>query len=96
MKFETRPISAPERLSLTAWIASGEAKTFQSLVEDEMQSEYIRAITVQCKSTDKSTEHKFSVQASEHIRKGDELKLFLSLFQKFSDPEYPFQRLKTL
>lgn len=95
MNFERHPISIPEHQSLVTWFSSKESNLFKDLVREEMEAEYLEAVNVQSERSEEEREKtKFINQAAQHIKNGENLNLFLSMFQKFSSPDYPFKRLK--
>jgi hypothetical protein len=95
MNFELHPISAPEKLSLETWLTSKESHLFRDLVTEAMEAEYLEAIKVQIqKSDDEREKTKFTNQAAQHIKTGENIHLFLTLLSKFSSPDHQFKRLK--
>ena len=95
MNFERHPISIPEQQSLVTWFTSKESNLFKDLVREEMESEYLAAVKVQSERDEQERDKaKFINQAAIHIKNGENLNLFLRLFEKFSSPDYPFKRLK--
>lgn len=97
MNLQSVPISPAEATQLTEWFSHRSSNLFRDLVAEGMSNSYLEAIKIQSQVTERPADQsKFSNQAAALIKEGDEVRLFIQLFTKFSSPDHQFYRLKQL
>lgn len=93
--YEKHPISAAEASKLKAWLISPEAQLFRECIMAMQNKFFVDAINIKCRPSE-TMEDKEKVEnlSSAEEARGRTMHWLITEFEKLSDPEIGFFRLK--